>query len=253
MRYRVAENRRLSDDVFSLVIQAPDAAKTAMPGQFLDLKVPFDNTMIMRRPISICDVTDDTVTVAIEIKGRGTYLLSSLKANDDIDMIGPLGKGFPVVKGKKAALVGGGIGIFPLLFLKNVISKDGRPDCYLGFRNSRCIMMAEEFMHGSNDMCISTDDGSSFNPGHITSHFQKHADKYDIVYACGPLEMLKAVKNICEAGDIPLYISIEQRMGCGIGACLVCACKTRSGDGSGYDFKHVCKDGPVFDSKEVIL
>jgi dihydroorotate dehydrogenase electron transfer subunit len=253
MKYRVIENIRISDGIYSMIFEAPEIAKAAAPGQFVNVKVPFDDSKILRRPISICDIKDDTVIIAYQVKGTGTAHISELKTGDHIDVIGPLGKGFPVFKDKKAALVGGGIGIFPLLYLKKILIKDSSSDCYLGFRNSGCVILDDEFRCGNGSLCISTDNGTAYSPGYITSYFREHAEEYDIVYACGPVEMLKAVKNICESSNILLYMSLEQRMGCGIGACLVCACKVRSGSGSEFDYKHVCKDGPVFESSEVIL
>lgn len=251
MKYFIEQNIQIAQDVYSMKINAPDIAIYSKPGQFLNVKVPHDKSKILRRPISICDIEDDFVTIVYQIKGEGTKLFSKLKADDEIDLLGPLGKGFPIVNNKKIALVGGGIGIFPLLFLKKQLSKNNDIDSFIGFRNKECVVFTDEFSKDSTQLCVATDDGSMYNEGLITSYFQEKIKKYDVVYSCGPAPMMKSVKEISEKENVLLYLSLEQRMGCGIGACLVCACKVKTKDG--FDYKHVCKDGPVFDSREVIL
>ena len=251
MIYLIKENIKIAQDVYSMKINAPEIVLSSLPGQFLNVKVPFDNSKILRRPISICAVYDEDITIVYQIMGKGTQLFTRLGIGDEIDIIGPLGKGFPIVTNKKVALVGGGIGIFPLLFLKNKLSKKNEIDSFIGFRNKECVIFTDEFTDDSTNLCVATDDGSGYNKGLITTYFRKKIGKYDIVYSCGPTPMMKRVKEISEKEKKLLYLSLEQRMGCGIGACLVCACKVKTKDG--FDYKHVCKDGPVFDSREVIL
>lgn len=249
----VIENIALNSDVYRMTFLAPLVAASCSPGQFLSVLVPYDRSILLRRPVSIADAGDEYVTIIYQIKGEGTRLISTLKDGDDADVLGPLGSGFPVVKNKKTAVIGGGIGVFPLLFLKNRLISDNSVDCFLGYRSKDCVLLCDEFSHGATNMCVSTDDGSLYNCGYITDFFKKDSSSYDVVYSCGPKEMLRQVKHICESSNTRLYISLEERMGCGIGACLVCACKTYADNEQGYDYRHVCKDGPVFDSREVIL
>ena len=253
MEYEIIENIPLSGDTYSMTINAPDIAQKCYPGQFVNVRVPYDRSKILRRPISICFAKEDTITIAFQVKGEGTGLLSELYPGDKVDMLGPLGRGFPLFQNKKAALVGGGIGVFPLLYLKTALEKNCEVDSYLGFRNEECVVMTDEFGKGQSSLCVSTDDGSVYNKGYITSYFEEKARMYDVVYCCGPVLMMEKVQRTCLGLDIPLYLSLEQRMGCGIGACLVCACKIKAKNEKGYDYLHVCKDGPVFDAREVIL
>lgn len=253
MIYSILENKALSVDVYMMTIEAPAIAASCYPGQFLSVLVPYDKSLLLRRPISICDTKDKSVTIIYQIKGEGTRLISTLKEGDWVDVLGPLGVGFPVPENKKTAIVGGGIGVFPLLFLKNRLISNNSVDCYLGYKNKECVLLCDEFSYGTSNVCVSTDDGSLYNCGYITDFFEKDSSSFDIVYSCGPKDMLRQVKRICEKNNTLLYVSLEERMGCGIGACLVCACKTYADNGPGFDYKHVCKDGPVFDSREVIL
>jgi dihydroorotate dehydrogenase electron transfer subunit len=167
--------------------------------------------------------------------------------------MGPLGKPFFISPDyERIAVVGGGIGVFPLLFLLET-GKRKLKSAFLGFRSKEHITLMEEFKANSGELTISTDDGSFGEKGLIIDPFIKSfkSNCYDIVYACGPLPMLKAICEFTESQGVPCQVSLEQRMGCGIGACLVCACKTR--DGEEWKYSHVCKDGPVFWSRDVIF
>lgn len=170
-----------------------------------------------------------------------------------MDFIGPLGNIFDLnEKYERIAVVGGGIGIFPLLFLLNE-KNNCHKSSFIGFRNKDCIVLKEEFKRASDAFMISTDDGSEGTKGLITHLLEREIKKnrLDIIYTCGPLSMMKEVVRLADTYAIKCQVSLEQRMGCGIGACLVCACKTKHGEG--WKYSHVCRDGPVFWSDKIIL
>ncbi len=243
----VTENRRLTDNIFSITINADDIAKSAAPGQFVHIKCG-DNSLL-RRPISICDVRDGAVTIVVEARGEGSRWLAGRQAGDSLDMLGPLGNGFDL-SGKNIILVGGGIGVPPMLYAARSCS--GLSTAVLGFRNTDCVILGDAFRSVCSETIISTDDGSFGENGPVTLPLKRllGSGGYDGVMACGPKAMLKAIAQLCAAHCIPCQVSMEERMGCGIGACLVCACKTQK-DGK-EEMRHVCKDGPVFIASEVV-
>ncbi|MCX7711036.1 MAG: dihydroorotate dehydrogenase electron transfer subunit [Clostridia bacterium] len=255
LKEKIAALDKLAPGVFKMTLKSEIIAQTALPGQFVNVKCSEGLNALLRRPISICNVDRDSNTfdIVFQIKGIGTEYLSQKKVGSEVDIIGPLGNPFRVEgEFKKIAVVGGGIGIFPLLNLLKASSAEHK-DAFLGFRNKELIVLEEEFTQASDQLFISTDDGSAGHKGLITDLFINEIDKkkYDIVYTCGPTPMIKKVVEIAHKNNIRCQVSLEQRMGCGIGACLVCACKTRLGDE--WEYSHVCKDGPVFWSNEVIF
>jgi dihydroorotate dehydrogenase electron transfer subunit len=223
--------------------------------------------MVLRRPISICscDRKNNLITLAYEVKGKGTALLSKMKANDILDFIGPLGKGFTLSdEYSRIIAVGGGIGIFPLLFLLEeyaALYPEIKRSACLGFRSKCSVVMEKEFLKALNDhddLHITTDDGTYCTKGYVTCSFDnllKDNIKQGggvLVCACGPLIMLKNVADMADKEGARCEVSLEERMGCGIGACLVCACAIRSTDETQV-YRHVCSDGPVFNAKDVIF
>ena len=169
--------------------------------------------------------------------------MAALKPSEEIDVMGPLGNGFPVFHGKKCAVVGGGMGVAPLLELASSLDDC---DAYLGFRCS--TFKLADYKSACRKLYIATEDGSTGSKGYVTDIIEDIA-KYDIVYTCGPKLMMKKVKELCESSSVQCFVSIEERMGCGIGACLVCACKIKEGDS--WHYKKACTDGPVFEAGEV--
>ena len=243
---KLIKKTELANNIFDFVIEAPEIAKNAECGQFLHIQCGGDT--FLRRPISICDTGKTNVRFIFEVKGNGTELLSQKQTGDEIDVMGPLGHGFEVKDGN-AVIIGGGIGVFPLYKLAKTV----KADVFLGFRSKDRVVMEEEFKAVSKSVTVGTDDGSYGYNGYIANKMAEFLDNnsVDIIYACGPMPMLKAVKAIAEERNIPCQISMEQRMGCGIGACLVCTCATNK---EGMDGQvRVCKDGPVFYSTEVTL
>lgn len=252
---RIQSNEKIANSIYKMTIESEYVSQNALPGQFVNVKCCEGINALLRRPISICcvDKNKGTFDIIFQIKGIGTEYLSQKKCGDQVDVIGPLGKSFYVSEEYKSiAIVGGGIGIFPLLFLLREM-KNTEKNAFLGFRSIDFVVLEEEFKQACDNLFISTDDGSYENKGIITVPLESELSKkkYDIIYTCGPMPMVKSVAQIAKDRDIKCQVSLEQRMGCGIGACLVCACKTGTNDD--WKYSHVCKDGPVFWSDEVIF
>lgn len=246
---KIVRNCELAKGIFDMVFDCPQMAAEATPGQFVHLACGEAN--LLRRPISICDILPQGLRVVYEVKGEGTAYLSRLKEGEYVDVLGPLGRGFDLSKaGESALLIGGGIGVFPLLPIAKALGK--RACIALGFRTREAVVLEKEFGLAAGVLKIATDDGSVGYHGFATELAEQMADKRSsVIYACGPKPMLKNVKLLAEKLQIPAELSMEERMGCGIGACLVCACKTKKHGEESYS--HVCKDGPVFDANEVVF
>ncbi|MHB1392064.1 MAG: dihydroorotate dehydrogenase electron transfer subunit [Clostridia bacterium] len=242
---KIVENRELCQNIFEIVVECPEMAQEAKPGQFLHIKTNKGLDPLLRRPVSISRINKDKgyISLVYQILGRGTKEMAALKPDEEIDIMGPFGNGFPVFPGKKCAIVGGGMGVAPLLELAYSLNDC---DAYLGFRCS--TFKLAEYKSACKELHIATEDGSAGSKGYVTDII-KNVDKYEIVYTCGPKLMMKKVKELCESKSVQCFVSIEERMGCGIGACLVCACKIKEGDS--WHYKKACTDGPVFEAGEV--
>jgi dihydroorotate dehydrogenase electron transfer subunit len=249
--YPVIEKTAISAGIYSYeILCPPDVIELVRPGQFVHIKI---DGFTLRRPISICEIDrrNNTLRIVFEIRGQGTAKLTGINVGDNIDMIAPLGNGFTLPEdihpNRRVILVGGGIGIPPLLAVAKIMKESST--AILGFRSYDKIILAGDFKRADSHVITCTDDGSVGFRGQVTTPLAEELDKNDVdkVYSCGPEPMLKAVIAECVKRDIPCEVSLEERMGCGVGACVVCACRTQSG------MKRVCKDGPVFDGKEVVL
>lgn len=238
----------LAEGIFDFRIKSSEIAEMTKCGQFLHINCGKET--LLRRPISICDAENDVVRFIFEVKGKGTAELSEKKVGEFIDVLGPLGNGFEIGDYKNPVVIGGGIGTFPLFKLTKCLEN---PTVYLGFRSKDRVVMEDEFKSVAENTTICTDDGSYGYNGFAVELLKKHlAEKEcDIIYSCGPMPMLRAVKKIAEEVGVKCQVSLEQRMGCGIGACLVCSCETKLEGTEKY--AKVCKDGPVFWSSEVTL
>lgn len=247
---KLIRKREIADGIFDFVVESKFMAKEAQCGQFLHVNC--GDSTFLRRPISICDSGNGEVRFIFEVKGKGTEELKNKEVGDMIDIMGPLGHGFEIPKDvKNPVIIGGGIGVFPLLKLAKELG--GNATVFLGFRNKDRVVMEEEFERTSKTTIVGTDDGSYGFDGYIASAMDQYLNfnECDMIYSCGPMPMLKAVKKIAEERGIKCQISLEQRMGCGIGACLVCSCETHK---EGTDrYAKVCTNGPVFYSEEVTL
>ncbi len=252
LKEQIADLQMLCDDVYKMTIRSEYVAQNALPGQFVNVRCG-DIDALLRRPISICDVNkaENTFDIVFQVKGNGTEKLSC-KCMGEVDIMAPLGKPFALDnKHKNIVVVGGGIGTFPLLYLLNSSNAEQKT-ALLGFRTKAAVVLETRFRAAAQQVEIATDDGSYGKQAFVTELLEQRilSQKPDIVYTCGPAVMMQKVAAIAEKNGIPCQVSMEQRMGCGIGACLVCACKTKRGEDD-WGFSHVCKDGPVFWSTEI--
>ena len=232
-------------DYFILTVNAPALCRMAQPGQFLHVLC---GGHTLRRPISIHDVSGDNITMIYEVKGDGTRWLSQRRPGDLVDIIGPLGHGFPAVEGP-VLVVGGGIGVPPMYFTARA---SGKADAVLGFRSADKALLTEEFAAVCQHVQIMSDDGTLGQKGFVAQGVAQMLSQhtYAAVFACGPRIMLKTTYDACKAAGVPCYVSMEERMACGIGACLGCAVKLYENDE--IVMGHVCKNGPVFRGEEVV-
>lgn len=246
----IIENTKLSDDVFSMWIEDDEIASLVKAGQFVSLFCN-DPTYMLPRPISVCEVSDDKkkIRLVYKVLGKGTKEFSLLKENDTIAIMGPLGNGF-ILENKKTILIGGGVGIPPLLELARNL--DSEIVVVLGYRDNQTFLADDFKKYGK--VYIATEDGSVGNKGNVIDAIKNNNISGDIIYSCGPSPMLRAVKEYGKSNNIPTQISLEERMACGVGACIGCVCKTNEVDKhSNVKNKRVCKDGPVFWAEEVSL
>lgn len=256
----MAQKKKVTAKVLSQVCLAPDIydmwletelAQDAKAGQFICIYTKERSTMLPR-PISICEVNAErtALRVVYRVVGAGTTEFSTYTAGTTAEIMGTLGNGFPVEegKGKTVVLFGGGIGIPPMLQTAKLI--DGDVHAFLGYRNDQ-LFLAKEFEQYAT-LHVATEDGSVGTKGNVIDALKESGIKPDVIMACGPMPMLRAIKKCAEELGIPAYISLEERMACGVGACLGCVAKTKEKDHhSNVHNARICTDGPVFEAKEV--
>ncbi len=245
----IVSQKCIGTDIYDMVLSFPKGAKEAKPGQFIAMYCE-DGTKLLPRPISICgiDAEKGTLRVVYRIAGEGTRLFSEMKEGDSLEVLGPLGNGF-TMKEEKAIIVGGGIGIPPMLELAKQLSCE--KTVVLGYRDE--LFLKDEF-ESYADVAVATEDGSCGTKGTVIDAIKEAGVDGKVIYACGPMPMLKALAEYAEAHDMEAQISLEERMACGIGACLGCICKTKKKDHhTNVNNQRICKDGPVFDAKEVVF
>ena len=282
-RYPIISKEYIAKDIVSMYIKADDIASEAAPGQFISIYSD-DKSLLLPRPISICDVDRDagTLRIVFRIVGKGTKEFAEKEAGDTLAMIGPLGNGYIKALGEESKdifgngesilILGGGIGIPPMLLLAKTLAEgraceqpstcesmdsighvfaENNTAIVLGYRDE--LFMNRDFKDYGN-VYISTEDGSAGTHGNVIDCLRENDIKADVIFACGPLPMLKGIKAYAEEKGIQAWISLEEKMACGIGACLACVCETTEVDShSMVKNKRICKDGPVFDAKEVDL
>ena len=244
----VLSQEEISDGIFSLWIQTEEIAKAAVPGQFINIYCK-EGSRLLPRPISICEIDREcgTLRLVYRIVGKGTREFSGYQKGDTISLLGPLGNGFPL-KGTKALLIGGGIGIPPMLQLAKELSCE--TTVAAGYRDGQ-LFLKEDFEKYAA-VCVATEDGSVGTKGNVIDAIREHQVEADVIYACGPAPMLSAVKAYGEEKGIETYVSLEERMACGIGACLACVCQSTEKDShTNVKNKRVCKEGPVFLAQQV--
>ena len=252
----VVSQESIGAGIYSMWIQTDRIAADAKPGQFVSLYTN-DKSKILPRPISLCEIDKENgrlhLVYRVTGQGTGTDEFSQMKAGDTIPVLGPLGNGFPVEKaeGKTVFLMGGGIGVPPILELAKQMQCEEK-QIVVGYRDAHTFLKEEFEQNGT--LYISTEDGSVGTKGNVMDAIREQSLDADIIFACGPTPMLRAIKAYAEEKKIECYISLEERMACGIGACLACVCKTKEKDAhSNVNNKRICKDGPVFLSTEVDL
>ena len=244
----ILKNERIAENIYDMRILTENIAMGSQPGQFVHIACGGDT--FLRRPISVCDTDGDILRVIYEVKGKGTAELAHKTAGEKLDVLGPLGNWFNISR-EKSLIIGGGIGTYPLLFLAKKLDN---PFVILGFRTKSLVTLHNEFAEISAGVSIVTNDGTYGSRGFVTDLMDEVITREGIktIYTCGPKAMLRAV---CEKADkypgIKTYVSMEERMGCGIGACLVCSCEVKKN--GAIKRASVCKNGPVFLSSEVIF
>ena len=281
----VVDQNALGSGIYDLTLKTKNIAKAAKAGQFVSV-YSNDRSKLLPRPISLCgiDRDEDTIRLVYRVTGEntGTEEFSKLVMGDKIRILGPLGNGFTVEPGKKAFLIGGGIGVPPMLQLakdinsgvvqtsgavdtniqekgqteEKQINGHGKKICdmniIMGYRDENTFLL-DEFKEQA-DSFVATEDGSVGTKGNVIDAIKENGLEADVIYACGPMPMLRALKAYAMEHDMECYVSMEERMACGIGACLACVCKTKDKDAhSNVNNKRICKEGPVFNAKEVEL
>lgn len=237
----------ISYGIYSMWLKTEQVAGHAKPGQFLSVYCR-DGSRLLPRPISICEIDkeDKSIRIVYRVAGKGTEEMSRMNTGESLDIVGPLGNGFPLKK-KKSFLVGGGIGIPPLLQLAKEL--DCEKQIVLGYRDS--LFLQKEFLK-QGSVYVATEDGSYGTEGNVLDAIRENGLEAEIIYACGPMPMLRAVKAYAKERGIECWVSLEERMACGIGACLGCVCQSRERDNhTNVNNKRICKEGPVFRAEEV--
>ena len=253
----VLSNEEISQDIYSMTIQSPEMAGQARPGQFMSLYTR-DASRLLPRPISICghDASAGTLRLVYRVAGAGTAMFSHLSAGDTIDAVGPLGNGYDIellhrmAHGGALTVTGGGIGIPPMLGLCAAYRKafpDAKINAVLGYR-SKDTFLDEEFKAYA-DVYYSSDDGSLGTRGNVIDCIRENGIASPVICACGPMPMLRGIAGFAAQNGVKAYVSLEEKMACGIGACLACVTRTKEIDAhSQVKNARICKEGPVFDT-----
>ncbi len=239
--FEIASNEKIAKDVYRMVLVGDTSAITAC-GQFVNIEL---DGFYLRRPISICDYDNETITIIYKVVGNGTEYMAKLEAGVKLDLLVGLGNGFDTAKsGNAPLLIGGGVGVPPMFALaKKLIAEGKNVNVILGFNTKDDVFYAEEFENIGAKVFVATADGSVGTKGFVTTVLQEEKIDYTYFYTCGPEPMLKALYNATSTSG---QLSFEERMGCGFGACMGCSCKTKYGN------KRICKEGPVLEKEEII-
>lgn len=257
---KLVSNERISETYYRIGFECGEIAEKARPGQFLMVRVlePAWEHMLSR-PFSFCEVSGERIELLFNVVGKGTRSLSEAKAGASLEVIGPLGNGFSYEDVSRAVLVGGGMGIAPLPLLASELAKRGNAammTVLLGARTSHSLCLQDRFAALGADVRVATDDGTAGHRGPVTDlleeSLKRASDSGRVVYACGPEPMLRTVACLTRERRVRCELSVEERMACGVGACMSCACKTRDEHG-GVHYKRVCMEGPVFNAAELLF
>lgn len=254
MKYKelavITEQKEIATDIYSMWLQTDQIAAEAVPGQFLSV-YSNDGGRMLPRPISICEVDKEQgrLRLVYRIAGKGTLEFSGYQTGDTLEIVGPLGNGFPLDKGyEKVFLIGGGIGVPPMVELSRQLP--GEKQIVVGYRNSELFLKEELEQNGV--VYVATEDGSVGTKGNVLDAIRENGLQADAMFACGPTPMLRALKAYAAEAGMDCYLSLEERMACGVGACLSCVCKSMDMDAHTHvKNKRICKDGPVFAAEEI--
>lgn len=252
---RVLSQECIGEQIYSMWIQTDQIAQAAKPGQFISVYCRAAEKLLPR-PISLCEIDREggrlRIVYRVTGEGTGTEEFSTYQAGDPVEILGPLGNGFPLERGKgrKSFLIGGGIGIPPMVQLAKEL--EGEKQAVVGYRNAKTFLEEELSEHAA--FYLATEDGSRGTKGNVIDCIKENALTADVIFACGPTPMLRALKAFAAEHQIECWVSLEERMACGVGACLACVCKSKEKDEhSQVHNKRVCKEGPVFLADEVEL
>ncbi len=248
----VTAQKEIAPDIFDMWLQT-ELAKDAVPGQFIAV-YPKNESTLLPRPISICETDKEKgkLRIVYRIAGKGTREFSAYKEGEKVDILGVLGNGFPVehAENKRVFLMGGGIGIPPMLELAKNFRSPMEINIIAGYRDNKLFLKEDLEKYGK--LYIVTEDGSVGTKGNVMDAIRENGLKADVIFACGPMPMLRAIKKYAEEQNISAYLSLEERMACGVGACLGCVCKTKNVDHHSHvNNARICTDGPVFEAGEV--
>jgi len=253
----VVENIKLNDKYYYMIINNEEFANRAKVGQFLMVQskeYDYINDPILRRPFGVCDIDLEkgNFSILYMVVGKGTLLLTTFKSGSKISFSAPLGNSFTVLKNKKVALVGGGIGIAPLYFLAKTLKDNGCTIIfYFGGQAANDIIFLDYFEKVVDEIVITTNDGTKGIKGLVSEPFEKDVHQYDFIYACGPKKMLEVVSKISMNNNKPVEVSLDERMACGLGACLGCIVYVKDDNGNEIQ-KRCCVEGPIFDGAKII-
>lgn len=239
--FLINHNKQIAPDVFRIELTGDNSEVTA-PGQFVNIRLDGN---FLRRPISVCDKTENGLTLIYKAVGKGTRQLSLMFPGQPLDVLTGLGNGYDLTKsGERPLLVGGGVGIPPLYWLCRELLQQGKmPTVILGFNKEEEVFFESEFQELGANVMVMTADGSYGHKGFVTDGMQRLESEYTYIYTCGPMPMFRAINQIAKTSG---QFSFEERMGCGFGACMGCSCKTVTG------YKRICKDGPVLEREEIL-
>ncbi|MBQ6387729.1 MAG: dihydroorotate dehydrogenase electron transfer subunit [Ruminococcus sp.] len=249
MKYDVRQlglisNEEIAAGIFDMKLAYGENKIPVVCGQFAHVYVPGKS---LRRPISVCDARNGVLRLVYQVKGEGTRIMSQMKPGASVDVLAPLGNGFRIQSGRRYALIGGGIGVPPMLY---TAAKCEDPLVITGFRDASLVILQDDFRRAGAEPLLCTDNGSVGKKGFVTGLLREKMEQVDEICACGPLPMLRAIAELCKEFGKPCQVSLEERMACGVGACLVCAVRVQK---NGEELmQHVCKNGPVFNAEEVV-
>jgi dihydroorotate dehydrogenase electron transfer subunit len=246
----VVETLQVHENIFIQKIHSPEIASIIKPGQFLNVRVSVNSFPLLRRPFSICDVEGENIFLMFNVLGEGTKILASKQKGDLIDILGPLGNGYNLNgEYKNAIIVAGGLGSAPFPFVTRKIGSLKNISSFVGGRSKQDIIT-----YGMQNVQVSTDDGSNGFKGNVVQLLEKNLEKFDIastkVFACGPNAMLRALKDFCIKHNLDCEVSTESAMACGFGICQGCPIESTTNDDK---YLLICKDGPVFNVKDVVI